>query len=156
MDKKKKNVLKKIEMKEEKATQNFEESKKVLQTNFDVNIKKLTQHIDEQRFTVSNSYGPLSLKDKKLERPIFEIRKDVDQEGFEKQNDLMKEQAKIPQILNVTLKTCRCLKDKVSPGYFIVKVKVLSRIGGTTFDFDIEEQYENYKRMSEELRYFNK
>ena len=85
LEKKKKNVLKKIEMKEEKARLNFEESKKVLQSNFDVNIKKLTQHIDEQRYTVSNSYGPLSLKHKQQERPIFEIRKDVDQEGFEKQ-----------------------------------------------------------------------
>lgn len=37
-----------------------------------------------------------------------------------------------------------------------MKVKVLSRVGGSPFDFDIEECLENYKRLSQDLRYYNK
>jgi len=37
-----------------------------------------------------------------------------------------------------------------------MKVKVLSRVGGSAFDFDINESYEKYQRLSQDIRYYNK
>jgi len=34
------------------------------------------------------------------------------------------------------------MKDKVSPGYFILKVTCLSRIGGAKMEYDSEEHHE--------------
>jgi hypothetical protein len=79
------------------------------------------------------------LENKLEERPIFEINKDIDKEGYKMQQDLQKKQNNVPGILNINLLTCRCMKDKISPGNFIIRVKCLSRIGEAKMEFDIDK-----------------
>ena len=114
----------------------------VLKSNFNENISKLVKNIRSQRDTISGSYGPLTLANKKNERPIFEINKEIDPEGYFMQSKLFKKQNEIPSILNINLLEARCMKDKVSPGYFILKVTCLSRIGGAKMEYDSEEHHE--------------
>lgn len=71
------------------------------------------------------------------------------------QQDLQKKQNNVPGILNINLLTCRCMKDKISPGNFIIRVKCLSRIGEAKMEFDIDKCQDEYAKLSKELRYFN-
>ena len=149
-------IRKKIEYKEEKAKKEFDQKMTILKSNFNQNIGKLVDNIETQREIISTGYGPLVLDSKKEEKPIFEINKEIDPEGFKKQKYLNKMQNEVPGILNINILQCRCLKDKISPGYFIVKVKVLSRIGEAKMEFDMEDCHEEYKELSKDLRYFSK
>lgn len=88
------------------------------------------------------------MNNKRNERPIFEIREDIDPGGYARQEELARKQTTVPQILNVTLKEARCLRDKIQPGYFVMKVKVLSRIGGEELAHDLEEVTEDFKELS--------
>ena len=69
-------------------------------------------------------------------------------------------QANIPSILNVNIKEARCLKDKIGPGYFLLKVKALNRIGGAQiYSSDFSSMYDriaDFKELSEALRDFSK
>jgi len=82
--------LKKIKYKEEKSKKEFENKMDVLKSNFNENISKLVKNIRSQRDTISGSYGPLTLANKKNERPIFEINKEIDPEGYFMQSKLFK------------------------------------------------------------------
>ena len=141
-------IRKKIEYKEEKNKAEFDHKMGILKSNFNENIGKLVDNIETQREIISTGYGPLVLDSKKEEKPIFEINKEIDPDGFKKQKYLNKMQNEVPGILNINILECRCLKDKISPGYFILKVKVLSRIGEAKMIFDMEDCHEEYKELS--------
>ena len=116
----------------------------MLTGNFNEYITKLKRNIIQQRDFITEGYGPLTVRNKKRDRPIFEINKEIDPEGYLKYQKLAKEQNQIPSILNINLIKARCLKDKISPGYFILNVKILNRIGGDEEKFDAGEQYNKY------------
>lgn len=67
-----------------------------------------------------------------------------------------KYQKKIPQLLNVRIKQLRCLKDKVSPGYFVVKVKALNRLGGSEVCDRDARLMSEYRMLAEDLRDYHK
>ena len=70
--------------------------------------------------------------------------------------NLEKYQQKVPQLLNVRVKQLRCLKDKVSPGYFVIKVTALNRLGGVEVcERDTRLQSE-YRTLAEDLRDYSK
>ena len=123
--------------------------------NFGSNINKLVRNIKTQRETISQGYGPLTLHPLTQARPIFEIHQDIDPDGFLKANYLAKKQGEVPGILNINLIECRCLKDKISPGYFILRVKVLSRIGQSPMTYDLNDCFDEYKELSQNLRYYS-
>ena len=132
-------IKKKIAYKEEKAKKEYESKMTILKSNFNENISKLVVNIETQRDIVSTGYGPLVLDSKKEEKPNFEINKEIDPDGFQKQKYLNKMQNEVPGILNINVLECRCMKDKISPGYFIIKVKILSRIGEAKMEFNMED-----------------
>lgn len=156
LSKNEKKILKKVEYKEEKSLKEFDHKMGVLKESFNDNIARLLKNIGVQRDTIAQSYGPLTLDDKRNEKPIFEISKEVDPEGHKMQEFLFQKQNNIASILSVNVHQARCLKDKISPGYFILRVTCLSRIGGQKVNYNVEEIHEDYKELSKNLRYFNK
>ena len=82
LSKNEKKVLKKIRYKEEQSKKEFAHKTKVLKSSFNENISKLIRNVRVQRDTVSQSYGPLTLDQKRNARPIFEINREVDPAGY--------------------------------------------------------------------------
>ena len=70
--------------------------------------------------------------------------------------NLEKYQKTIPQILNVRIKQLRCLKDKISPGYFVIKVKALNRLGGSEVCERDARLMQDYKVLADNLRDYAK
>lgn len=156
MAKRERFIRKKLAFKEERELKDFEAKMGILKANFNQNISKLVKNINFQRDTISQSYGPLVLQPKQAEKPIFVINPEIDADGHKKQKFLLKRQNEVPGILNIHLLEARCLKDKVGPGYFIMRVKILSRIGASPIVYDVDDCYEDYKELSQSLRYYDK
>ena len=50
----------------------------------------------------------------------------------------------------------RCLKDKISPGYFVIKVKALNRLGGSEVCERDARLMQDYKVLADNLRDYAK
>lgn len=149
-------IMERVKAKESRVEEEFRVKKNTLKASFNENLHKLVKNIASQREIVSASYGSLTLQNKQMQKPIFEINPDIDAEGAAHMANLEKYQQKVPQILNVRVKQLRCLKDKVSPGYFVVKVTALNRLGGVEVCERDARLNKEYRALAEDLRDYHK
>ena len=76
LHKKKKQIEIKLDERERKQIEEHKKKEKAMRGNFEDALTKLITKIKEQKDIVLHNYGPLLLKDKKEDRPIFELDKD--------------------------------------------------------------------------------
>ena len=55
--------------------------KEVLNDSFKASVDSLVKRVHKQKEIITSSYGPVVLNSKKVEKPIFEINKELDAEG---------------------------------------------------------------------------
>jgi len=53
-----------------------------------------------------------------------------------------------PQLLNVRVELCRCLRDKISEGKYAVLCSVLDRIGGNVLEYQDKQRSRRWKRIT--------
>ena len=128
--------------------------KEVLQTSFRASVDSLIKRIKKQKDIITSSYGPIVLNSKKIERPIFDINKELDPEGHAIMKKLNAQQDEIPQTILVKLRTVRCLKDKISSGHYLLLVHPLDRLGGNRIQQPPALTHEKYLTLSKHLREF--
>jgi hypothetical protein len=109
----------------------FKKKSKVIRERFNEVVGELIRKVYHQKNVIIQSYGPLILNPLSKQRPIFEINKEIDKKGYRDVQYLRTRENKLAQIINIRIKTVRCLKDRVSNGHFILKVSVLDRLGGS-------------------------
>lgn len=96
MAKREKEIEKIIKNKQERSEKEFKMKEEVLRTSFRASVESLIKRIKKQKDIITSSYGPIVLNSKKIERPIFDINKELDPEGHEIMHRLNKEQDKLP------------------------------------------------------------
>lgn len=70
-----------IKRKQERSKKEFEMKKEVLRESFKASVDSLIKRVRKQKEIITSSYGPIVLNSKKIEKPIFEINKELDPEG---------------------------------------------------------------------------
>lgn len=70
-----------IVRKQERSKKEFEMKKEVLRDSFKASVDSLIKRVRKQKEIITSSYGPIVLNSKKVEKPIFEINKELDPEG---------------------------------------------------------------------------
>jgi uncharacterized protein with gpF-like domain len=89
-------VVKLIEKKQERSKQEFEMKKEVLASSFKASVESLIKRIQKQKEIITSSYGPIVLNSKRIEKPIFDINKDLDPVGHKHMNEMNAMQDKVP------------------------------------------------------------
>ena len=67
--------------KQERSKLEFEMKQEVLKSRFKTSVNSLIKKVKKQRDLITTSYGPVVLNSKKIEKPIFDINKELDPEG---------------------------------------------------------------------------
>lgn len=70
--------------------------KDVLQNSFKASVESLIRRIQKQKEIITSSYGPIVLNSKRIEKPIFDINKDLDPHGHRQMNEMNDMQDKVP------------------------------------------------------------
>ena len=81
MTKREKEIELIIRNKQDRSEKEFTMKKEVLQTSFRASVESLIKRIKRQKDIITSNYGPVVLKAKKVERPIFDINPELDPEG---------------------------------------------------------------------------
>jgi len=55
--------------------------KEVLKDSFKASVDSLIKRVRKQKDIITSSYGPIVLNSKRVEKPVFEINKELDPEG---------------------------------------------------------------------------
>lgn len=140
--------------KQERSKLEFEMKQEVLQSRFKTSVNSLIKKVKKQRDLITTSYGPVVLNSKKIEKPIFDINKELDPEGHKQIRQLNVLQEKMPQTILVKMRTVRSLKDKISSGNYLMIVHYLDRIGGNRIMLNAQRTAEDYRHLSKQLRSF--
>lgn len=56
--------------------------KEVLTHSFKASVDSLIKRVQKQKEIITASYGPIILNSKKVEKPIFDINKELDPVGY--------------------------------------------------------------------------
>ena len=72
-----------IKRKQERSKKEFQMKKEVLQESFNASVDSLIKRVKKQKDIITSSYGPIVLNSKKVEKPIYEINKELDPEGHQ-------------------------------------------------------------------------
>jgi len=70
-----------INRKQERSRKEFSMKKEVLKDSFKASVDSLVKRVRKQKDIITSSYGPIVLNSKKIEKPIFEINKELDPDG---------------------------------------------------------------------------
>ena len=64
----------------------------VLKDSFRASVDSLIKRVRKQKEIITSSYGPIVLNSKKVEKPIYEINKELDPDGHKFMKQMIKVQ----------------------------------------------------------------
>ena len=81
-----------IVRKQERSKKEFQMKQEVLKDSFRASVDSLIKRVRKQKEIITSSYGPIVLNSKKVEKPIYEINKELDPDGHKFMKQMIKVQ----------------------------------------------------------------